>query len=243
MASVWEEIRETVAPRPGSRHGPLPPLLLALTVVGGLVDAVSFLGLGHVFVANVTGSVVVVGFAAAGAKGFSVSSSLVSLTAFLVGAALGGRIGRRLPHRGRVLLAALSVQTALFGSASAVSAWIGTAHHPAGRYTILALLALAMGLQNAAVRLLAVPDLTTTAITMTLVGLAADGPLGAGGPMRAGPRLLSATALLSGAFAGGFLVLRHGVTTGMTVMSVVAALTVVAVAAAARHPGVWADRP
>jgi hypothetical protein len=45
------------------RHGPLPPLLLALTAVTGLVDAVSILRLGRVFVANMTGNVVFTGFA------------------------------------------------------------------------------------------------------------------------------------------------------------------------------------
>ena len=51
-----------------ARHGPLPVLLIVLTVVTGLVDAVSYLNLGHVFVANVTGNVVFLGFAAAGAS-------------------------------------------------------------------------------------------------------------------------------------------------------------------------------
>ena len=50
--------------------------LAALTVVSGFVDAVSFLGLGHVFTANMTGNVVLLGFAAAGAPGFSVAASL-----------------------------------------------------------------------------------------------------------------------------------------------------------------------
>ncbi len=52
---------------PESRtHGPLPVLLLALTVATGLVDAVSYLVLGHVFVANMTGNVVFSGFALSG---------------------------------------------------------------------------------------------------------------------------------------------------------------------------------
>jgi hypothetical protein len=41
---------------PEARDGPLPPLLLALTAVTGLVDAASYLKLGHVFVANMTGT-------------------------------------------------------------------------------------------------------------------------------------------------------------------------------------------
>lgn len=60
--------------------------LIVLTAVSGLVDAVSYLGLGHVFTANMTGNVVLLGFAAAGASGFSATACLTSLGAFLVGA-------------------------------------------------------------------------------------------------------------------------------------------------------------
>jgi hypothetical protein len=67
------------------RHGPLPPLLLALTVVTGLVDAVSILRLGRVFVANMTGNIVFTGFAITGAPGFSLSASLFALAGFMAG--------------------------------------------------------------------------------------------------------------------------------------------------------------
>ena len=66
-------------------QGPLPPLLLTLTVVTGVVDAVSILRLGRVFVANMTGNVVFSGFALVGAPGFSLSASLAALAGFLVG--------------------------------------------------------------------------------------------------------------------------------------------------------------
>src|SRR5580704_12648879 len=55
-------------------QGPSHPLVLSLatlTVVSGVVDAVSYFGLGHVFTANMTGNVVLIGFALAGAPGFS----------------------------------------------------------------------------------------------------------------------------------------------------------------------------
>jgi uncharacterized membrane protein YoaK (UPF0700 family) len=76
----------TIVPRSGDRHGPLPPVLLVLTVVTGLVDAVSYLKLGHVFVANMTGNVVFLGFAIAGASGLSAAASIVALATFLLGA-------------------------------------------------------------------------------------------------------------------------------------------------------------
>ena len=86
------------------RHGPLPALLLVLTVITGLVDAVSYLTLGHVFVANMTGNVVFLGFAVAGATDFSIPASVVAIGAFLVGALTGGRLGASTGHhRGRFL--------------------------------------------------------------------------------------------------------------------------------------------
>src|SRR5580765_8189054 len=99
-----EEVREVVVPRRAGRHGPLPPLLLGLTLVTGLVDAFSYLVLGHVFVANMTGNVVFLGFALAGATGFSIPASLVALGSFVLGALIGGNVSSRLRHhRGHLL--------------------------------------------------------------------------------------------------------------------------------------------
>jgi uncharacterized membrane protein YoaK (UPF0700 family) len=72
-------------------HGPLPALLVCLTVVTGLVDAFSYLRLGHVFVANMTGNVVFLGFALAGVGEISVVASLLAVLAFALGATVGGR--------------------------------------------------------------------------------------------------------------------------------------------------------
>src|SRR6201984_222430 len=72
------------------KFGPLPGLLLVLTAVTGVVDAVSILALGRVFVANMTGNVVFAGFAITGAPGFSLSASLFALAGFLVGGLLRG---------------------------------------------------------------------------------------------------------------------------------------------------------
>jgi uncharacterized membrane protein YoaK (UPF0700 family) len=77
-----------------ARHGPLPLLLVVLTVVTGLVDAVSYLKLGHVFVANMTGNVLFLGFAAADAAQFSVAVSLVAMVRFCWGPLLRAALGR-----------------------------------------------------------------------------------------------------------------------------------------------------
>src|SRR6201985_22274 len=77
------------------RH-PLTRALLALTFTTGLVDAVSYLALGRVFTANMTGNVVLLGFGIAGSGGLPVVAPIVSLCAFLVGAGGGGVLVRRL---------------------------------------------------------------------------------------------------------------------------------------------------
>ncbi|MER6218645.1 YoaK family protein [Streptomyces sp. NPDC001272] len=188
-------------PEPGgarSPHGVVAPLLIVLTFVSGVVDAVSYLGLGHVFVANMTGNVVFLGFALAGDRSLSAPDSLLALGAFLAGAAAAGRPRWR-AAAARMFAPLVGVQTLLVGGALALSAAGGG---PSG---VIALLALGMGLQNAVVHRLSVPDLTTTVVTRALTGLAAD-PWGPA-PLR---RLVTVVALLLGALAGALLTLRHG---------------------------------
>src|ERR1700754_846717 len=93
----------------GAGWGPLPELLLILTAITGLVDAVSILALGRVFVANMTGNVVFAGFAITGAPGFPLGASLFALADFLIGANLGGRMTTRVGHDHALHLRAASV--------------------------------------------------------------------------------------------------------------------------------------
>lgn len=207
MHPTLREARGTLVPDLAGPHGPLPPLLLVLTLVTGLVDAFSYLVLGRVFVANMTGNVVFLGFSLAGASGFSVTASVLALAAFAVGALLGGRLGHAVPgHRGRLLLAVTAAQTVLV-----VVAWVlaAVAELPARggwRAALIVLLGLAMGGQNAVVRRLAVPDLATTVLTGTITGMAADGRLAGGPGAKAGSRLLSLAAMIVGALVGAVLI-------------------------------------
>jgi uncharacterized membrane protein YoaK (UPF0700 family) len=193
--------------------GPDRPLLWtlgALTLVSGVVDAVSYLGLGRVFTANMTGNVVLLGFAAAGAPGFSVAGSLVSVGGFLVGAVAAGRLARHLRQRRWLLLTALLLEGGLVGAASVVAFAANSVSTGWARFVAIVLLALGMGVRNSMVRRLAVPDVTTTVLTMTLTGLAADSSLAGGDNARAGRRVGAVGAMLLGAFAGAWLYLRHG---------------------------------
>ena len=90
-----------------------------LTFTTGLVDAVSYLGLGRVFTANMMGNIVLLGFAAVGAPGFSVTRSLIALGGFLVGAVFGGRLGTAMVSetKRRWLLTVAVVEAALIFAA------------------------------------------------------------------------------------------------------------------------------
>jgi len=102
LSTFFSEVRDTLLPSRDGKDGPLPPLLVAMTLVTGLVDAFSYLVLGHVFVANMTGNVLFIAFALAGAQGFSIASSLIALGAFAVGSLAGGILGSRLGATGDV---------------------------------------------------------------------------------------------------------------------------------------------
>jgi uncharacterized membrane protein YoaK (UPF0700 family) len=112
--------------------------------VTGLVDAFSYLRLGHVFVANMTGNVVFLGFGLADVGEISIVASLLAVLAFAVGATVGGRwaAGRAL-HRGHLLAAATSVQAAVVLVACVIASIAGVGGS-AARLTLIGLLALAM---------------------------------------------------------------------------------------------------
>jgi uncharacterized membrane protein YoaK (UPF0700 family) len=208
-ASIRREVAETLSPRIRTPEDVLPPLMILLTVVTGIVDALAYLRLGHVFVANMTGNVVFLGFAAAGAHGLSVPGSLLALACFLPGGAAAGRLaGRFGEYRLRLLRAAAAVQLLLCMVAVAVAAAAGRDLGTAGRYALIALLALAMGVQNATARRLAISGLTTTVLTLTLTCIAADSWLGGGSGAKTARRVVSVAAMLLGAVIGALLLLH-----------------------------------
>jgi uncharacterized membrane protein YoaK (UPF0700 family) len=220
-----------------TRPDPLPRVLVVLTVTTGLVDAVSVLGLGRVFTANMTGNVVFLGFAAAGVPGFSVARALVSLVGFAVGAILGGRLGVAMAGMARRywLLTVAIVEAGL----CFVAAWVAVGYDmntltPAPTlYALIVLTAVAMGLRNATVRHLAVPDLTTTVLTLTLTGMAADSTLAGGRNPRLGRRLAAVLAIFAGSAVGAGLVSLGGLTPPLVVTGASILLVTVAYAA---HP-------
>lgn len=187
------------------RH-PLARTLLVLTFTTGLVDAVSYLGLGRVFTANMTGNIVFLGFGIAGSGGLPVVAPLVSLGAFLVGAGAGGVLAARMADRHpRHFAWALGIEATLIAVAAIVAAAIDVQPNAFSGDAVIALLALAMGLRNATIRQIAVPDLTTTVLTMTLTGLAADSPVFGGTGKGSTRRTAAVFGMLTGALAGALL--------------------------------------
>jgi uncharacterized membrane protein YoaK (UPF0700 family) len=141
-----------------------------------------------------TGNIVFLGFAVAGAPGFSVAASLVALASFGFGASVGGNIGSRLGHhRGRFLSTAAGVQALLLAASVALAALSGSPVTAGYRYTLIVVLGISMGIQNAGARRLAVPDLTTTVLTLTITGIAADSAIAGGKGSIAGRRLTSSS--------------------------------------------------
>ncbi|WP_433293644.1 YoaK family protein [Pseudonocardia sp. CA-142604] len=197
---------------PGSGPGnPLIPALVTLTVATGMVDALSYLELDRVFVANMTGNIVFIAFALVDAENFSVVASLIALAAFMVGSIIGGQLGHRLTQRTKLFVAFTCVEVVLLLAAT-LATLLSAINLTAQRYGLIVLLALAMGVQNAGVRKLAVPNLTTTVLTMAVTGIAADGRVAGGTDSKVGIRGLSIAAMLGGAVFGAFLIEQRLVT-------------------------------
>ena len=236
MTTFLTEARETVAPRRGGKDGLLPPLLVALTVVTGLVDAFSYLVLGHVFVANQTGNVVFFAFALAGVGGFSATASVTAIGCFALGALVAGRLGRSLSDRRGLLLGVTAGIQAVLVAEAVTMAALTASPMPAGlRYALIASLSLTMGAQNATARKLAVPDLTTTVLTLTITGLAADSPLAGATGTHAARRLISVLAMFVGALVGALLVLRVHIVYPLVIALVILAVVAIAAVAWARN--------
>jgi len=187
--------------------------LITMTVVTGFVDAVSYLGLGHVFTANMTGNVVLMAFALARERELSFLHSFVSLASFMSGAVIGGRLARSMKRSSRqrwLLSAGMMEAVLLFAAGFAAFHFDVKMQAPEGRlYALILLTAVAMGLRTATVRALGIPDITTTVLTTIVTELAADSPLAGGNSPRTRRRIASVLAMFGGA-ALGTLMLRVG---------------------------------
>jgi uncharacterized membrane protein YoaK (UPF0700 family) len=183
-----------------------------ITCICGTVDAASFLGLGHTFVELMTGNLVFLSFELGllvHGQNVAITSYVVALATFALGAIAGGRSGRlwssqRDRQVGFVvewfcLLAAVLTTLAL---------------HPqtqgGARIVVIGVLAFGMGIQNAMLRRWGVPNLATNVMTLTMTAFIADSRLARGNGEHGGRRALSIGLFALSAFVGAFL-LPYGV--------------------------------
>jgi uncharacterized membrane protein YoaK (UPF0700 family) len=191
------------------RDGPLAGLLILLTVASGMIDAVCILRVGHVFAAAMTGNLLFIGFAVAGAPSFNAANSGTALAAFVVGAYVAGGLlsSRVASSRATLLLRAEVIQSASLAVATVILGLVGAPPPSEARYVLIAVLAVGMGVQSTAVRHLGIPELTTTVMTNTLATLIADLRPGKRGGTGTQLRFLALVSVLVGAILGTLLVL------------------------------------
>ncbi|MBT1177993.1 YoaK family protein [Bifidobacterium callimiconis] len=267
MTSHLVEAKRTLIPRKDDQYGLLSPALVLLTFVAGLVDALSYLAFGHVFVANVTGNIVFLGFAIAHAQGFVWWTSALTLVSFIVGALIGGRIIRRYgDNHAKHLLVSTGMQLAFVVAAllgTYLLNWIASnpslngngammivrgaepslnfptaSHIDLHIIMLIMLLAPAMGIQNSTARKLSVPDLPTTVLTMTLTGIVADASAHGHEQSKFGRRIVVMMALAFGALTGALLQ-AHGHEDIILMVMIVCLLAVIAL----MLPNIHSDAP
>ena len=180
--------------------------LLLLTFATGLVDAVSVLELGHVFVANMTGNVVFLGFWLAPHTVVDVTAALVSLVSFVTGAVLGGRLARHLDREVRHWLGVTLTLEVVMLVTLAILAGTGVLdYRDHTKLILIAGLAVTFGIQNSTARQFGIQELSTTVLTTTISGIGFDSRLAGGTGDREKLRLSVVVAILAGASLGATL--------------------------------------
>jgi uncharacterized membrane protein YoaK (UPF0700 family) len=168
------ELTEAIPGRTASRD----VMLLVLTCAAGLVDAISYLEMGHVFTAMMTGNTVLLALAIGQGELVAALRSTLALGAFSVGAAGGAMVLLRGHARGKwppIVTATLALEAVVLGVFGVVwhVNWAAPRAH-AVTLVLIGLSGLAMGIQAAAVRHLGVPGVASTYITGTLTSLMAE---------------------------------------------------------------------
>jgi uncharacterized membrane protein YoaK (UPF0700 family) len=152
-------------------------LLIALTVSSGAIDAITFLALGNVFAAFMTGNIAFLGLGVAGAGGPNAVAVLVSMAAFAVGVYVSTCIVKPSEVSGlwpRRVTVALGLS--LTAHAGFLTVWLASDSKPSTNvaHVLVGLWGLTMGMQSAAVRRLRVEGVFTTAATATIIVLVGD---------------------------------------------------------------------
>ncbi|WP_420108814.1 YoaK family protein [Mycolicibacter arupensis] len=199
--------------------------LLLLTFATGLVDAVSVLVLGRVFVANMTGNAIFLGFLFVPGTGFDLTAAIVAVGGFLAGAIIGGRLFRIFAEEDprRWLTVALGLEAALLLLLAGL-AGVGVLRYDGISKLVLTVgLAVAFGVQNSTARQFGVQELYTTVLTSTIVGIGVDSRLAGGGGGRQRLRYTVVFVMIFGAIVGATL--THVVVAPVIALGAVVVLT------------------
>jgi uncharacterized membrane protein YoaK (UPF0700 family) len=201
--------------------------LLLLTFATGVVDAISVLVLGHVFVANMTGNVIFLGFWFVPHSGFDMTAALVAFVSFVAGTVLGGRLARHIDSEVRLwLTVALGTEVVVLVLLSVLAGAGVLNYRDNTKLILIAGLAMTFGSQNATARQFGIQELSTTVLTSTIVGLGFDSRLAGGSGHREKLRYGVVATMCAGAVVGATM-------TRFTVAPVIAlAAALVATAAA-----------
>jgi uncharacterized membrane protein YoaK (UPF0700 family) len=180
--------------------------LLLLTFGTGMIDAISVLVLGHVFVANMTGNVIFLGFWFVPHTVVDVTAALVAFVSFLAGTVIGGRFARHLQHDTRRWVAvALGVESVVLVTLSTLAGTGVLDYHNNTKLILIAGLAVALGSQNATARQFGIQELSTTVLTSTIVGIGVDSRLAGGRGERSKLRFSVVLTMCAGAVVGATL--------------------------------------
>lgn len=234
-------------------------MVLVLTWAASGVDAISYLGMGHVFVANMTGNTVLLGLSVGQGHGMAALRATAALIAFAIGVAVGAAIVERSPRRSAwppAVTWAIAVEWVILAFFTLTWHWPGVTPTGITLFILIALSAVAMGIQSAAIRHLKVPGIATTYITGTLTSMVAGfvvwlhrvnilpppadavetdiASTASPAERKHGARLQAAvfSVYLLAAVASGFLQARHS---GWVAASPMAAVTFVVIKAFVRH--------
>lgn len=177
--------------------------LLLLTFATGLADAISILVLGHVFVANMTGNVIFLGFWLAPKSSIDLTAVVVALPTFVCTTIFSGRLSRHFGDRTRRwITTVLTTEIALLTILS-ILAGAGVLHYRDNtKLIIIGVLAVTFGLQHSSARQFGIQELSTTVLTSTIVSLGLDSRLAGGTGAREKLRLSVIFTMCAGALVG-----------------------------------------
>jgi uncharacterized membrane protein YoaK (UPF0700 family) len=177
--------------------------LLLLTFATGLADALSILVLGHVFVANMTGNVIFLGFWLAPRTSIDLTAVVVALPTFVCTTIVSGRVKRRFGERTRRWITTiLATEIVLLVALSALAGAGVLRYHDNTKLIMIGVLAVTFGLQHSSARQFGIQELSTTVLTSTIVSLGLDSHLAGGTGEREKLRLSVVVTMCAGAFVG-----------------------------------------